>query len=107
MFGGVQAVAWTDVKQMFVIVVGVVAAVVVLILGLPRRRRSASALHLAGATGRLQTIDFSFDLDEDLHVLVGHDRRPVPDAVVLRQRSEPGAALSSPRKSVDEGRTRC
>ena len=29
----------------------------------------------------------------DLHVLVGHDRRPVPDAVVFRLRSEPGAAL--------------
>ena len=33
------------------------------------------ALHLAGATGRLDAFDFSFDLDEDLHVLVGHDRR--------------------------------
>ena len=54
---------------------------------------SAQALHLAGATGRLQAIDFRFDLQRDLHVLVGHDRRPVPDAVVLRLRSEPGAAL--------------
>ena len=32
MFGGVQAVAWTDVKQMVLIVGGLVAAVVVLIL---------------------------------------------------------------------------
>ena len=32
-FGGVQAVAWTDVKQMFVIVAGVVAAIVVLLMG--------------------------------------------------------------------------
>ena len=29
----------------------------------------------------------------DLHVLVGDDRRAVPDAVVLRLRSEPGAAV--------------
>ena len=52
------------------------------------------ALHLAGATGRLQAFDFRFDLTRDLHVLVGHDRRAVPDAVVLRLRPEPGAALS-------------
>src|SRR5829696_6745156 len=35
MFGGVQAVAWTDVKQMVLIVGGLVAAIVVLVLGLP------------------------------------------------------------------------
>src|SRR6476661_3216145 len=35
MFGGVQAVTWTDVKQMAVIVGGVVAVVAALIIGLP------------------------------------------------------------------------
>ena len=35
MFGGVQAVTWTDVKQMVLIVFGLIAAVVVLVLGLP------------------------------------------------------------------------
>src|SRR3954447_24219494 len=35
MVGGVQAVTWTDVKQMFVIVAGVLAAVIMLIVGLP------------------------------------------------------------------------
>src|SRR6188768_4278419 len=35
MIGGVQAVTWTDVKQMVVIVVGLLAAVVMLIAGLP------------------------------------------------------------------------
>src|SRR5919109_3395451 len=34
--GGVQAVAWTDVKQMFIIVSGMAAAVVILVLGIPR-----------------------------------------------------------------------
>ena len=42
MFGGVQAVAWTDVKQMFLIVFGLLAAVVVLDRR-PARTRSASA----------------------------------------------------------------
>ena len=35
MVGGVQAVTWTDVKQMVVIVAGVLAAVIMLIVGLP------------------------------------------------------------------------
>src|SRR5881394_4295179 len=34
--GGVQAVAWTDVKQMFIIVGGMSAAVIVLALGIPK-----------------------------------------------------------------------
>src|SRR5919108_3741347 len=36
MFGGVQAVTWTDVKQMVLIVIGLVATIVVLIAALPR-----------------------------------------------------------------------
>jgi SSS family transporter len=62
MLGGVQAVAWADVKQMVVIVVGVVAAVVALVLGLPDGVGFGSALHLAGASHRLNTIDFTFDI---------------------------------------------
>ena len=62
MFGGVQAVAWTDVKQMGLVVGGLVAAVVVLIAGLPADVSVPQALRLAGSTGRLQTFDFSFDL---------------------------------------------
>jgi len=62
MFGGVQAVTWTDVKQMVLIVVGLLAAVVVLIRGLPDEVGLGQALRIAGAAGRLQTFDFSFDL---------------------------------------------
>src|SRR5512137_1447468 len=64
MFGGVQAVTWTDVKQMAVIVAGVVAAVVVLIVGLPPAVGVGQALHVAGAAGRLRALDFSFNLNE-------------------------------------------
>jgi solute:Na+ symporter, SSS family len=64
MFGGVQAVTWADVKQMFVIVFGVCAAVFFLILGLPDYVSVSEALHVAGATGRLNTIDFRFDPTE-------------------------------------------
>jgi Na+/proline symporter len=61
MFGGVQAVAWTDVKQMYLIVFGLLAAVVVLILGLPDTVSINEALHIAGAAGKLQAFNFSTD----------------------------------------------
>ena len=62
MFGGVQAVAWTDVKQMALIVAGLVAAVIVLIIGLPDTVSIVQALRIAGSTGHLRTFDFSFDV---------------------------------------------
>jgi solute:Na+ symporter, SSS family len=61
MFGGVQAVTWTDVKQMGLVVGGLVCAVVALIIGLPHDVSVYRALHIAGAAGRLNTIDFHFD----------------------------------------------
>ena len=64
MFGGVQAVAWTDVKQMVLIVGGLLAAVVMLVAGLPDGVGLGDALQLAGTTGRMQTFDFRFDLSE-------------------------------------------
>jgi SSS family solute:Na+ symporter len=64
MVGGVQAVTWTDVKQMVVIISGVVAAVIALILGLPEQVSVADALHVAGAAGRLTAIDFTFDMNQ-------------------------------------------
>jgi len=64
MIGGVQAVTWTDVKQMAVIIAGVMAAVVVLVVGLPSDVSVGQALHVAGTTGRLHALDFSFNLNE-------------------------------------------
>ena len=61
MVGGVQAVTWTDVKQMVVIVAGLFAAVAVLVVGLPHDVSFTQALHVAGAAGRLNPIDFHFD----------------------------------------------
>ena len=62
--GGVQAVAWIDVKQMFVIVFGLVSAVVVLILGFPDDVGMGQVLRIAGSTGRLAALDFRFDLSQ-------------------------------------------
>lgn len=58
--GGVQAVTWADVKQMFVIVGSLLAIVVVLVMRMPVPLDDA--LHLAGAAGRLQVFDFSWDV---------------------------------------------
>src|SRR3954466_2612418 len=53
MFGGVQAVAWTDVKQMVLIVSGLIAAVIVLILNLPPDIGVVDGLRIAGSAGKL------------------------------------------------------
>ncbi len=62
MFGGVQAVTWTDVKIMVLIVVGLVAVVIAAIVGLPSGVSVADGFGIAAATGRLRTFDFSWDL---------------------------------------------
>jgi solute:Na+ symporter, SSS family len=64
MIGGVQAVTWTDVKQMGVIIGGILAAVVVLVMGLPSNVSLGAALHVAGAVGKTQALDFRFDLSQ-------------------------------------------
>ena len=62
MLGGVQAVTWADVKQMAIIVGGVLATVIVLILGLPDDVTVAGALQAAGSVGRMRAVDFTFDV---------------------------------------------
>src|SRR5437762_3635318 len=69
--GGVQAVAWTDVKQMFIIVAGMFAAVVVLVAGITKHVSFGHALHLAGATGRLDAVDFRFNPRETYTIWSG------------------------------------
>ena len=62
MIGGVQAVTWADVKQMVLIVFSLLAIVIVLLVQLPVA--PGEALSIAGATGRLRTFDFSFNLTD-------------------------------------------
>src|SRR3990172_671338 len=62
MIGGVQAVAWTDVKQMVLVVSALVAVVVVLLIRIPVP--PDEALRLAGAAGRMRIFDFSFTAKE-------------------------------------------
>ena len=69
MAGGVQAIAYADVKQMVLIVASMVAVAVVLLLEMPVP--PDEALRVAGATGHMQAFDFSFRLDERYTVWAG------------------------------------
>jgi SSS family transporter len=62
MIGGVQAVAWTDVKQMVLVVAALTAMIVVLLVRMPVG--VDDALRIAGAAGRLRVFDFSFNLHD-------------------------------------------
>jgi solute:Na+ symporter, SSS family len=60
--GGVEAVAWADVKQMGIVLGSLVAVVAVLLYRLPVP--VDDAFRIAGSTGRMQVFDFSFSLTE-------------------------------------------
>jgi len=62
MIGGVQAVTWTDVKQMVIIFFGLFVCLFIILSKFPPEVSLGDALHLAGATGRLTTVDTTFDL---------------------------------------------
>lgn len=60
--GGVEAVAWADVKQMAVVLGSLVAIIVLLAIKLPVP--VDEAFRIAGSTGRMRVFDFSFSLTE-------------------------------------------
>ena len=71
MIGGVQAVTWTDVKQMAIIFAGLGAVLFIVMGSFPAGVSVSDGLHLAGATGKLTTIDTSFDLREKYTIWSG------------------------------------
>ena len=88
--GGVQAVAWTDVKQMVIIVAGMCAAVAILVFGITRNvgfGRRCNWRATGGSGDR-----FRFDLRET-YVLVWNDRRLFLMLAYFGC-DRPGAALS-------------
>ena len=60
MIGGVQAVTWVDVKQMFLIVGALLAVVITLLVKIPASAHDMFVV--AGQAGRLRVYDFSFSL---------------------------------------------
>ncbi len=71
MVGGVQAVTWTDVKQMVIIFFGLGICLFIILSSFPAEVSISDSLHLAGATGKLTTIDTSFDLKEKYTIWSG------------------------------------
>lgn len=60
--GGTRAVSWAQSLQMVIITCGMVLAGVMVVRQLPAEVSFPDALHVAGALGRLNAIDTSFDL---------------------------------------------
>ena len=70
-FGGVQAVTWTDVKQMFVIFLGLGVCFVVILWSFPAGVTFADGLYLAGSLGKLNMVDTTFSLTEKYTIWSG------------------------------------
>jgi solute:Na+ symporter, SSS family len=60
-YGGVLGVNWNDFQQFIVIMGGMVAALITTVLLLPADVSFSDAISVAGAMGRLNAVDFSFD----------------------------------------------
>ena len=70
-FGGMQAITWTDVQQMAIIFLGIGVSLAVAVLMLPGAVSLADALYLAGASGKLKVLDLSFDWSSRYNVWSG------------------------------------
>jgi Na+/proline symporter len=70
-FGGIQAVTWTDVQQMLIIFFGLIVSVVTVIMLLPSNVSLLDGVYLAGAVGKLNAVDFHFDLHNRYNVWSG------------------------------------
>ena len=107
MFGGVQAVTWTDVKIMVLIVFGMLAVVAAAILGFPVGCRRGRRLQHRCSDGTPADVRLLVRSDQPVHVLVGDDRRAVS---LLLGTSAPTRARSSgtsPRGPWTRRATRC
>lgn len=62
--GGTRAVSWTQTHQMIIITAGMIAAFGTMIYLLPPQLSFIDALHVAGKMEKLNTIDFSFNLND-------------------------------------------
>ena len=71
LFGGMAGVIRTDLKQMALMLAGLFFCFAWILIQLPPEVGFTDALHLAGAAGKLRTIDFSFDPSEKYNLWSG------------------------------------
>jgi len=69
--GGTKAVSWTHFQQMLVIFVGMIIALFMILRLLPQDVSFVDALHVAGKMGKLNAIDFEFDLNNRYNIWSG------------------------------------
>lgn len=69
--GGIQAVTWTDVLQMIIMVAGLIAALVTALWLLPAGVGLGKALEVAGEAGRLNPAVWSFSFNDQYNVWSG------------------------------------
>ena len=62
--GGTKAVSTTQKQQMFVIMSGMIIAFFIIINSLPSNITFSNALSMAGIGGKMEIIDFSFDIEK-------------------------------------------
>ena len=69
--GGIKAVTWSDVQQMGIICLGLVAALVTVVVLLPGAVSFGDAVYLAGAAGRLNAVTTNFDWNDRFNIWSG------------------------------------
>ncbi len=69
--GGTKAVTVTQKQQMLVIFAGMLAALFIILNLIPEDISFTKALDIAGASGRMEVLDFSFDLENRYTVWTG------------------------------------
>ena len=90
--GGVAAVIWTDVVQMFIYVAGALVVFAALLWNIPGGW--AEVVRLGAPAGKFTVIDLSLDPTAHLHVVGRSGRRRRADAGDARDRPVPGAAAA-------------
>lgn len=69
--GGTKAVSWTHFQQMLIIFAGMIIALFMILRLLPQDVSFVDALHVAGKMGKLNAIDFNFDLNNRYNIWSG------------------------------------
>ncbi len=70
-FGGVKAVAWADFQQLLIIMSGMMVAFLVTFFVLPEDISVVDAFRVAGVAGKLNVVDFTFDLENRYNIWSG------------------------------------
>ena len=69
--GGIKAVTWSNVQQMYIIFLGLVIALVTVVMLMPASVSFGDAMFLAGKAGRLNAVTTNFDWNDRFNIWSG------------------------------------